>query len=159
MNVEKDWISKLKKLGVNSCDNEGLDQDFINDFDSRFENGLPEDYKSFLLEFGESDFDECVVFPTSGGGVYLGVFLGGSINSAMSDYSERMPDHCIPINDDGSSNLVIMSLHESDYGAIYFQHHSMGIGDKLASDKAWRETLSFLALDFVSFIAGLGIEN
>ncbi len=63
------------------------------------------------------------------------------------------------MNDDGAGNLILISVSPKDYGKIYFQHHSFGIGLAENTDSNRRDTLALLANDFASFIFGLQVDE
>jgi hypothetical protein len=120
---------------------------------------LPDDYRFFLQKYGESDLESWVVFPTKGGGVFPGTFMGLDIFKKIEDCLGRLPDGCIPINDDGGNNLIVLSLDQDRYGEIYFQHHSVGVDQSLNNREGRWKTLTFLAKDFCGFIQGLMLDE
>lgn len=71
---------------------------------------LPKDYRRFLARYGESDFEECACYSTDGGGLFPGTFFGQNIEQAILEYSERLPELMIPINEDVANNLIGQSL-------------------------------------------------
>jgi hypothetical protein len=158
------WISKLEELGLVTLEGDRfapLSEMEVQKLESIFGGKFPEDYRLFLLSYGASDFEESAVFRHQDGGVYLGTFFGQDLKKAMADfYGDRLPKLIIPINDDGASNLICISLRPEDFGAIYFQHHSIGWeGEDPSDEDAARSTTLFrLADSFTSFICDLEID-
>ncbi|WP_027710400.1 SMI1/KNR4 family protein [Zooshikella ganghwensis] len=153
------FIDVLENFGITKLGDEGISAQDIDELENEIGCELPEDYKFFLQKYGESDLESWVKFPTEGGGVYPGTFLGLDIIQKIEDCSERLPDKCIPINDDGDDNLILLSLDQSCYGQIYFQHHSIGVGGALNTNENKWKTTAFLAKDFSSFICGLELDE
>jgi hypothetical protein len=152
---DTDWIEKVHEFGVTKLSEEEITEEDVKNLEKYLGSNLPSDYRHFFKEYGVSDFESWVTYPTVEGGVSPGTFVGLDIYQMIDDCSGRLPKKCIPINDDGGGNLIVMSLNEANYGSIYFQHHSIGVGDKPDTDTNRWETLSFLANNFAGFIDGL----
>ena len=155
MMSDMDWVKKIHELGVTKLNEDEVTEEGIKNLERHLGSNLPNDYRYFLKEYGVSDFESWVTYPTIEGGVFLGTFIGLDIYQIIDDCSERLPKKCIPINDDGGGNLIVMSLNENNYGFVYFQHHSIGMGDKPDTDTNRWGTLSILANSFTDFIDGL----
>jgi hypothetical protein len=160
-----DWIERLKMLELapmEGPDFSPLTEEEIRDIERAVGARLPVEYRLFLSRFGPSIFEKDVVFPTSWGGCSPGGFLGREIKELITDYGDRYPARVIPINDDGGDNMIVISLRDDSYGAIYFQNHCEGIGeppeDPKEVDAALCTTLFALAPDFASYICGLDLE-
>lgn len=155
MMSDMDCFQRIHEFGITKLSKEEITEDDVKELESFLGSNLPSDYRYFFKEYGVSDFKSWVTYPTAEGGVSLGTFVGLDIYQIIDDCSERLPRKCIPINDDSGGNLIVMSLNEINYGFIYFQHHSIGVGDKLDTDTNRWETMSFLANSFADFIDGL----
>jgi len=106
---------------------------------------LPDDYRSFLLEYNggclDERYDYIVTFDYPGG---YNPYSGGDNQSDLmhffrltynwfdghdifelwnSVYRERMPSHFLPIAEDSCGNVFCLSLGKNDYGWIYFWDH------------------------------------
>lgn len=108
---------------------------------------MPDDYKSYLKDYGLKGFNESVFFrPLDTNPIYvhdekLGIpnfdfkssypdsFFGKIENSAkdifknIKTYQNRIPKKCLPIGTDGLGNLILISLNEHNYSYILFWNH------------------------------------
>lgn len=150
---------KLIDLGITPANGdqfEPLSETAVDQFERHLGKSLPDDYRFFLLTYGESDFEVYAVFQTSGGGVAPGTFFGQNVEDVCVAYDERLPKGVVPINDDGMGNLTCISVREDTYGIVYYQSHTVGTGSGESDiDMAKFGTLVKLAPDFTSFIQGL----
>jgi hypothetical protein len=153
-----DWKQVLENFEITPLGDGGISEEDLDQLENKLGRKLPHAYRVFLSKYGESDLEPWVVFPTEGGGVSPGTFTGLDILEKIKDYVDRLPENCIPINDDGGDNLIIMSLDEDKYGEIYFQHHSIGVGEAEDNNENRWKTLAFLAKDFPRFIEGLVLD-
>jgi len=156
------WQEKLLELKLtplNGVSFEPLTEPDLRRIELHLSATLPCDYRLFLSLFGSADFDEYCLFPTLGGGVAPGRFFGHDLEDAIVDWADRLSRQVIPINDDGASNVICLSLRDQSYGDLFFQHHSVGADQSQADrDRGKFETMTILAFDFASFICGLEIE-
>ena len=153
------WRNRLVELEITPSNLSGfepLSPKGVKAVESAVRAKLPESYRDFLLEFGESDFEVYAVFPTQGGGVAPGTFFGRNLTAALEQFSERMPDRVLPINDDGAQNLICISLRPENYGTVLFQSHAAGWDDSTGDINA-AELGSFAELcsSFEDFVLGL----
>ena len=152
---------KLEKLGINPCGEKEfspLSEREIKRIEIELKTVLPEDYRQFLATYGESDFEEYAGYSTDNGGIYPGTFFGKNIEKAISEYRERLPALIIPINEDAANNLICLSLRKDDFGAIYFQNHSIGWDEYDDIENSKLESCFRFADSFSSFIYGLEIK-
>lgn len=156
------WRDKLQALGVTPLEGDQfspLSEDDLEQLENTIGNAFPDDYRAFLRQFGACDFEEFAVIPTEGGSVAPGSFFGNDLTDAINNFGERLPSLVVPINDDGASNLICISLRPDSFGAIFFQSHSVGWDDSLGDmDAAKFATLIRVAPDFGSFICELEPE-
>ena len=153
------WSRKLEEFGITRLGDGNVTDSDLEQLETKLNCKLPDDYRFFFKTYGESDLESWVVFPTEGGGVSPGTFMGLDIYEKIKNCFDRLPESCIPINDDGGDNLIILSLDEKRYGEIYFQHHSIGTGKEEDSNESRWKTLVFLAKDFSSYIEGLVLDE
>lgn len=64
----------------------------------------------------------------------------------------------IPINEDAANNLICLSLRKDDFGAIYFQNHSIGWDESGDIENSKLKSCFRFADSFSSFIYGLEIK-
>ncbi|BAY85056.1 hypothetical protein NIES267_45540 [Calothrix parasitica NIES-267] len=156
-----DLTEKLEKLGINSCREEKfspLSEKEIKRIEIKLGTVFPEDYRQFLATYGESDFEEYAECSTDNGGISPGTFFGKNIEHAISEHKERLPVLMIPINEDAANNLICLSLRKDDFGAIYFQSHSIGWDESGDIENSKLESCFRFADSFSNFICRLVIQ-
>ncbi|EAQ78902.1 SMI1/KNR4 family protein [Blastopirellula marina] len=156
------WVDKLQELGVTPLEGDQfspLSEDELERLENSVGVAFPDDYRTFLRQFGACDLEEYAVILTEDGSIAPGSFFGDDLAGALNDFSERLPRLVIPINDDGAGNLICISLRPDCFGAICFQSHSVGWDDSLGDEDAAKSaTLIRVAPDFGSFICKLVLE-
>jgi len=73
------WKSRLHELGISPLGGETfspLSETDLEMIEERVGRKLPDEFREFLSQFGECDFEEYAVFPTGGGGSLRGRFSG-----------------------------------------------------------------------------------
>jgi hypothetical protein len=98
---------------------------------------LPEPYRSFLMTYGASAFNECVEFrpvvrfppelSSSGKGPFS-LFYGSEAPAhegygllrRMRFFSGRIPDTLLPIADDGMVDQICLGVRGTEAGKVYF---------------------------------------
>ena len=132
--------------GFSKC--EPLEMKVIESIETKIGKKLPDDYKIFLLEYGNSIFSENIFFKPkkfsseyihdellslpnySFHGSGLSCFYGissdsfeNSLGEILERYQDRMPNKFLPIADDGLGNQICISLNDEAYGYIYWWDH------------------------------------
>lgn len=127
---------------------------------------LPQAYAAFLRQSNGGVFSsELVDIPATGDEPANVTVLNYMFSTAGSDYNlfeeyrtlrnmDRIPTRTLPIADDPGGNLFLLSLEDSDFGAVYFWDHEREpalAGDGIAD----YPNMTRIADDFSTFIASL----
>ncbi|HEX8311969.1 MAG TPA: SMI1/KNR4 family protein [Chthoniobacteraceae bacterium] len=125
--------------------------------ETRAGKALPSDYRAFLLTQNGGYRPDPGIFdvPGEGWSEWHGVlgFAGGSydIRPHLHAESEYLP-YCLPIGHDICGNYLLLGLHESHFGRIYWQDH------ELTEDGEQRPPVK-LADSFTEFIQALRLRH
>jgi len=109
---------------------------------------LPDEYETFLLEYGYAMPEQILVFyPEKGSSEYIHdetigftnlLFHGSELSyfyginpesgdnellDAVETYKDRMPEYFLPIADDGLGNQICISLNKDSFGHVYWWNH------------------------------------
>ncbi|MCL1994169.1 MAG: SMI1/KNR4 family protein [Spirochaetes bacterium] len=139
-----------------------------------FQTALPQDYRTFLLEYGyalpNSENVEFTPIKSSGAfaGSALGCFFGidiepvlaaeggyedSDLTNVIKEHKDTMPEWCIPIgddlDDDDHENIICMSLAQETFG-----HICLWEVEKMPAQAKYSD-LHLLANSFYEFLAGL----
>jgi hypothetical protein len=110
-------------------------EDDITTFEQQLGGVLPNDYRQFLMRFGQTAPEHGAVFPILdpcpwGQQGELNMFLGFSTDSGqgivyetMEVYAGRIPDETIPIAEDSGGNLIILGFDGNATGKVWFWDH------------------------------------
>lgn len=132
---------------IKNISNAVLDNEDIASIEKSIDSHLPDDYKSYLKDYGLKGFNESVFFkPLNTEAIYIHdeilgipnfVFKGsyvdsffGKVENSPKDifknlnmYQDRIPKKCLPIGGDGLGNLILIRLTENNYSNILFWDH------------------------------------
>ncbi|MCL1994168.1 MAG: SMI1/KNR4 family protein [Spirochaetes bacterium] len=141
----------------------------VKKIESQFQTTLPQDYRTFLLEYGYAlpNYDDVEFTPIKSSGAFTGsilsCFFGIDIKSAKGEtaayeavdsihvikkYKNAIAKWCIPIGD-AHGNIICMSLARETFGRIYLWE----IEEMPAQAK--QKNLHLLANSFHEFLTGL----
>lgn len=89
---------------------------------------LPSAYRTFLLKYGASSFEESVICTsTTADIIWFGWFLPyPDMITAIEVKAEVLPKSIIPIGSDSGDNLFCLGVKDSDWDKVYFHHHTAG---------------------------------
>lgn len=132
---------------IKNISNTQLDSDDVIRLENFVDSRLPNDYKSYIKDYGLKGFNESIFFkPLDTYPIYvhdekLGIpnfeFKGsfvdsffGKVENSTKDifknfkmYQNRIPEKCLPIGTDGLGNLILIDLTENNYSCILFWDH------------------------------------
>lgn len=152
MDVNSMFEEKIKSLGgispVKSDKFDGLSKGEITEIEKKLGAKLPDDYKAFLMQYGQVLFtNESVAFKPENkkalypindeteeenpvfNGSQVSLFFGkdkdfsATLVNKIDIYSDRMPHLIIPFADDGLGNKLCIGLEEKNYGYVYWWDH------------------------------------
>lgn len=128
----------------------------LNDFEKENNIILPDDYKSFLLEFnGGVPNPNKNRKPSAVVTYILGMHNGdyyASLYKHIDMFKGRLPVSTFPVATDSFGNLFIMSVHKESYGHIYFWDHE---GEPEYQDGHYVDNCYFASYSFTDFINSL----
>lgn len=149
----------------------------IAEIEKRRDGHLPEEYQSFVLQYGSSAFNRMVRYPaTSGRTIFPDVFYGGGedpdsvfhINWALDMYEDRMPSTLIPIADCSEQGLICLGVKGAESGKTFFWDRNLEWGatqdslqlegKPIPSDLQF-QNLTLLADTFFGFLSGLEVAD
>lgn len=95
---------------------------------------FPDEYRSFVMNFGQYGFDRRICCPSGEGSPcgplfrvtrWFGLRKGGRnlLRKEIKTYRGRIPDHAIPVAADPGGNLLVLSLFGDDRGFVYSWDH------------------------------------
>src|SRR5262249_6036355 len=88
---------------------------------------LPEDYKRFLLRFGDSMFSTNVNCMSPDGPLRFGQFFRFSeLLNAVEYLKETLPETMIPIGDNWGDIVFCLGVSHGDVGKVYFHNTHTG---------------------------------
>jgi hypothetical protein len=128
----------------------------LEDFEKANETSLPTSYKQFLLDSNGGQLkpnrnkipDTIVSYLF---GMHNGEYYA-SLYKRIEMFKGRLPYSTFPIAVDPFGNLFIMSLHEENYGQVYFWDHEMGA--ELQGGN-YTDNCTFVAYSFQEFLNNL----
>src|SRR5262249_20709746 len=103
----------------------------VQGLEKRLRCSLPCELRTILLIFGESTFDNEVIFIGQDGGRYIfGCFFGlQSIIDTLNSPPDQFPPGCLAIGDEGLGNLYCLGLHGHLAGKVLYWDHEVGWGE------------------------------
>ncbi|QQZ60521.1 SMI1/KNR4 family protein [Paenibacillus sonchi] len=153
----------------------------ITKIEEKYNISFPEIYKLFVLKYGNSKFEQEVIYKslelspcTDKNGFnafdsFFG-FDGGldDVSNKINQYYERIPSSLIPIADDGKGNLICIGVKDGFYEKIYFWYHeneliaNLMLNEKkygnISLDDYW-ENVFLVSDSFVDFIRSFEVEQ
>lgn len=98
--------------------------------EKRLGNNLPSELRTILLLYGETTFDNEVIFIGEDGGRYIfGSFFGfHSILEAVKSPPGQFPPGCLAFGDEGLGNLYCLGLEGNLEGKVMYWDHEIGWG-------------------------------
>ena len=136
------------------------------EFEQRYRLKLPEDYRSFLLEFnGGRPKPEIIDFIQNGddqsdivnylGGIHNGEYWA-RLEWQIDSLKDRVPKGFIPIGDDPGGNAYLIGIDGETFGKIYFWDHENEAA--LEEKEPSFENMSLIASSFTEFLNKLRSE-
>ncbi len=127
-----------------------LDEGRLNSFENRLPAGLPDAYRSFLLEFNGANFLDSEDFDEVPGGTRLGCLFGlhdgpeyERLDSAHEGFKRVLPASLLVIGADPYGNYFALELGGDHRGAVLFLDHERLLDPSYAG---MRIATSFTAL-------------
>ncbi|WP_238322775.1 SMI1/KNR4 family protein [Gorillibacterium massiliense] len=127
---EKKTIRKGENVMVQFTETNGpLSVEIIEQFELKHSISLPEQYRSFLLEFnGGRPIPKLFKISDEQGPDILRMFFGiGEMYNNLAEnihiYEDRLPIGLMPIGNDPGGNVICIGTDEEYYGKIYFWDH------------------------------------
>jgi len=170
MNQSIDIIkNKFNELGCSDFSSPAVPKDIktrISEFEREHNLRLPDDYKYFLENYGECNFEidavykptEKTPFVNSQGFQEISFFYGlgteNDLYKILEVYSQRIPTGYIPIADLPGGNLLCIDSNpnSSNYGKIYLWDHENECDGKL-------DNMYLVANSFSNFISSFEAEK
>lgn len=130
-----------------------LSNEELSDFELANKIQLPDDYRQFLLTHnGGQPTRKINKIPDTVVTYILGMHNGdyyASLYKHVDMFSNRIPFSAIPIATDAFGNLFLMSIHEENYGQIFFWDHE---GEPEIQDGHYVDNVSFVSDSFSGFV-------
>ena len=153
----------------------------ITRIEEKYNISFPEIYKLFALKYGNSKFEQGVIYKSielspcadkNGFNAFDSFFgLGGGLDDVgikINQYYERIPSPLIPIADDGIGNLICIGVKDGYIEKIYFWYHeeelcaNVMLNEKkygnISLDDYW-DNVFLVSDNFVDFISSFEIEQ
>jgi SMI1-KNR4 cell-wall len=150
-------------IGFRSA-NEPASEDAVRDAERQLEVALPVEYRLFLTTQANGGKPEDNLFRAEGEdpGASIRYFFGvGLPEDADHDidlvrrydfYRDRVPSWAVPVGEDGTGNLILISIREDDLGSVWFWDHELEAEE---GEPATEENLTLLAGGFDEFLSRL----
>lgn len=127
--------------------------------EQRIGQGLPGDYRQFLLDVNGGEPEVNYYPPAEDLGVSVRDFfqLGSddryiSLETHLDVYAGRVPPDFLPVANDDGGDLICLSLRDHDYGRVYLWDHNWESND---DEPPTDENLHPVAASFTEFYRGL----
>jgi len=126
-------------------------------FEMKLKSKLPDDYRSFLLEYNGGKPEENIfAIPKTkkqcGVTCFFGIYNSKKATDLVTErarFSDRLPAHILPIASAKDGNLVCLSLASPDFGSLYLWDH------ELENESPSGESLLKILPSFSEFMAAL----
>ncbi|MFT0804042.1 SMI1/KNR4 family protein [Bacillus swezeyi] len=154
---------KMSQFKIKSYVQKAHDEKEIEEIEKSFSIDLSDDYKEFLLKYGECMIiEDNLVFPvledtplTDEGLLPLGFFYGleknrYDIRNIRDIYFDQMPEWVLPIADAEGGDQICIAVKGEKTGKIYFWDHELRNGQK---------DLFLIANSFNDFIQSLFVQE
>ena len=151
-------------IGLRSA-REPASEDAVREAERQLEVSLPSEYRTFLMMVPMGRKPEDNIFRTTaeddpGVGVrsFFGVGLpedpGQDIDLVRryDFYRDRIPSWTVPIGEDDTGNLILISVRQDDEGSVWFWDHELEAEEGESASEA---NLTFLADRFDEFLSRL----
>lgn len=172
--------NKLKSIGITPKSLEKHSESEVKAIEQKYNIILPDEYKIFLMDFGEVAFENDVNYSpakdypwtTNESNEKIVNFYGlesnqFSLQKAIETYIERMPSSVIPIAECPNGNQICICVCGQNYGEIYLWDHEQELEafkmlypdkDYPSIDEYW-DNLYFTAQSFLDFINSFYIAD
>lgn len=126
-------------------------------FEMKLKSKLPDDYRSFLLEYnGGKPEENMFAIPKAkkqcGVTCFFGIYNSKKATDLVTErarFSDRLPVHILPIAGAKDGNLVCLSVASSDFGSVYLWNH------ELETESSSGESFLKIVPSFSEFMAAL----
>lgn len=154
---------KMSQFSIKSYVQKTHDENEVKDIEKSLSIDLPEDYKNFLLKYGECMImEDDLVFPVlednplaDEGVMSFGFFYGleknrYDIRNIRDIYFDQMPEWVLPIADAEGGDQICIAVKGEKTGKIYFWDHELRNG---------QQDLFLIANSFNDFIQSLFVQE
>lgn len=140
---------------------------------ARFESSahlqLPDEYREFLKRYGNTAFEDYVVYPFidrecpwaengyGGISVFYGLDAGPyDLEKRFSSHVNRIPSDMLPIGVDGGGNLICLAFTGPDRGSVFFWDRD---AEPEPEERDLRTNVYLIARSFDDFLKSMRLDD